>query len=91
MTCGAQNAGGERARIVPWLQETRGVTGSILLSPPASLPTERSQGLLYESGDPSSPHFNDEAERYATGNLREVYFYKDQLKGHIERQYRPGQ
>jgi len=44
-----------------------------------------------ESGDPSSPHFNDEAERYATGNLREVYFYKDQLKGHIERRYRPGQ
>lgn len=44
-----------------------------------------------ESGDPSSPHFNDEAERYATGNLREVYFYRDQLKGHIERQYHPGQ
>jgi acyl-homoserine-lactone acylase len=44
-----------------------------------------------ESGDPSSPHFNDEAERYATSNLREVYFYRDQLKGHTERQYHPGQ
>lgn len=44
-----------------------------------------------ESGHPSSPHFNDEAERYATGNLREVYFYRDQLKGHTERQYHPGQ
>ncbi|HSP17669.1 MAG TPA: acylase [Thermoanaerobaculia bacterium] len=44
-----------------------------------------------ESGNPSSPHFNDEAERYATGNLREVYFYRDQLKGHIERRYHPGQ
>ncbi|HKB79229.1 MAG TPA: penicillin acylase family protein [Thermoanaerobaculia bacterium] len=42
-----------------------------------------------ESGDPSSPHFNDEAERYATGNLREVYFYPDQLEGHIERRYHP--
>jgi acyl-homoserine lactone acylase PvdQ len=42
-----------------------------------------------ESGNPSSPHFNDEAERYATGNLREVYFYRDQLKGHIERKYHP--
>ena len=44
-----------------------------------------------ESGDPSSPHFDDEAERYATGNLREVYFYPDQLKGHTERRYHPGQ
>ena len=43
-----------------------------------------------ESGHPSSPHFNDEAARYATGNLREVYFYPAQLKGHIEREYHPG-
>lgn len=43
-----------------------------------------------ESGHPSSPHFNDEAERYATGNLREVYFYPSQLKGHTEREYHPG-
>jgi acyl-homoserine-lactone acylase len=43
-----------------------------------------------ESGDPASKHFNDEAERYATGNLREVYFYKSQLKGHVEREYHPG-
>jgi acyl-homoserine lactone acylase PvdQ len=42
-----------------------------------------------ESGHPSSPHFNDEAARYATGNLREVYFYRSQLKGHTERQYHP--
>jgi acyl-homoserine lactone acylase PvdQ len=43
-----------------------------------------------ESGNPSSKHFNDEATRYASGNLREVYFYKDQLKGHTEREYHPG-
>jgi acyl-homoserine-lactone acylase len=44
-----------------------------------------------ESGHPKSPHFNDEAQRYASGNLREVYFYRDQLKGHTERQYHPGE
>ena len=42
-----------------------------------------------ESGDPASPHFNDQAERYATGDLREVYFYRDQLKGHTEQEYHP--
>lgn len=44
-----------------------------------------------ESGDPRSPHFNDQAQRYATGDLREVYFYPDQLHGHSERTYRPGE
>jgi acyl-homoserine-lactone acylase len=40
--------------------------------------------------DPKNKHFNDQAERYATGSLREVYFYKEQLQGHTEREYHPG-
>ena len=43
-----------------------------------------------ESGHPDSPHFNDEARRYASGNLRNVYFYRSQLVGHTEREYHPG-
>ena len=42
-----------------------------------------------ESGNPSSRHFNDQAKRYSTGDLREVYFYRSQLKGHTEREYHP--
>jgi acyl-homoserine-lactone acylase len=44
-----------------------------------------------ESGHPGSKHFDDEAQRYASGNLREVYFYPEQLAGHTERTYRPGE
>jgi acyl-homoserine lactone acylase PvdQ len=44
-----------------------------------------------ESGSPRSPHFNDQAERYASGNLRDVYFYRSQLAGHTEREYHPGE
>jgi acyl-homoserine-lactone acylase len=44
-----------------------------------------------ESGHPGSKHFDDEAERYVTGRLREVYFYPEQLTGHTERTYRPGE
>ncbi|HZR25813.1 MAG TPA: penicillin acylase family protein, partial [Vicinamibacterales bacterium] len=44
-----------------------------------------------ESGHVGNKHFNDEAQRYATGNLREVYFYPEQLKGHTERTYHPGE
>ncbi|GLQ46000.1 hypothetical protein GCM10007862_10510 [Dyella lipolytica] len=44
-----------------------------------------------ESGHVDSPHFNDEAERYTTGNLRQVYFWPEELKGHVERVYHPGE
>lgn len=43
-----------------------------------------------ESGDPASPHFTDQAERFLGGRLRPVYFYPDELKDHVRRSYRPG-
>jgi acyl-homoserine-lactone acylase len=43
-----------------------------------------------ESGNPTSRHFNDEAKPYSTGDLRDVYFYPSDLKGHIQREYHPG-
>ena len=43
-----------------------------------------------ESGDPHSPHFLDQAQRYADGNFRKVYFYPADLEGHVERRYSPG-
>jgi acyl-homoserine-lactone acylase len=44
-----------------------------------------------QNGNPDSPHFNDQAERYARGDLRDVYFYPNQLRSHTERTYRPGE
>ena len=43
-----------------------------------------------ESGDAGSKHFGDQAERYATGDLRDVYFYRPDVDAHAERQYHPG-
>jgi acyl-homoserine-lactone acylase len=37
-----------------------------------------------ESGDPASRHFLDQAQRYADGNFRKVYFYPADLEGHVE-------
>jgi acyl-homoserine-lactone acylase len=34
-----------------------------------------------QSSDPASPHFNDQAPRYAQGKLREVHFYPEDLAG----------
>ncbi len=44
-----------------------------------------------QSGHPGSPHFDDQALRYTTGDLRAVYFYPDELAGHTARRYRPGE
>ena len=44
-----------------------------------------------QSGNPASPHFNDQAARYAAGALRPVYFYPAAMPGHIDHQYHPGQ
>ncbi len=43
-----------------------------------------------ESGDPKSPHFDDQAQRYIDGKLRPVYFWPAELAGHVERTYHPG-
>ncbi len=42
------------------------------------------------NSDPKNKHFNDQAERYAKGALRPVYFYENQLEAHTERRYKPG-
>ncbi len=42
------------------------------------------------NSDPGSPHFNDQAERYATGDLRDVRFYREDVHANAERTYRPG-
>ncbi len=36
-----------------------------------------------ENSDPASPHFADQVDRYARGDLRPVHFYPDELAGHI--------
>ena len=44
-----------------------------------------------QSGNPASPHFADQVERYASGTLRPIYFSPAELEGHVERRYAPGQ
>ncbi len=41
------------------------------------------------SGREGAPHFNDQAALYASGQMRAVYFYPEDIKGHVEKTYRP--
>ena len=68
-----------------------GTTGNSFVAAVEFGPTVRAKAVTAggESGNVSSPHFNDQAKRYSTGELRDVYFYKAQLKGHTEKEYHP--
>ena len=43
------------------------------------------------SGDPSSPHFWDQAQMYAEGKFKDVLFYKEDVEKNVERRYKPGE
>jgi len=55
---------------------------------------ERLEAVAVTAGglhnDPASPHFNDQADRYATGDLRPVRFYREDVEANAEQTYRPG-
>ncbi|HEX3160151.1 MAG TPA: penicillin acylase family protein, partial [Gemmatimonadaceae bacterium] len=42
------------------------------------------------SGDPASPHFNDQAEIYSKGQFKDVPYYREDVEKVAERTYRPG-
>lgn len=81
------------ARPYPNTKKWYGTSGNSFVAVVEFGPQVRARAVTAggESGNPRSKHFNDQAERYATGNFREVYFYKRQLEGHVEREYHPGQ
>jgi len=79
------------ARAYPNTKKWYGTSGNSFVAVVEFGDSVRAQAVTAggESGDPRSPHFNDEAERYASGRLRDVYFYRSQLIGHTEREYHP--
>jgi len=56
---------------------------------------ERVRAIAVTAGglnnDPASPHFDDQIDRYASGDLREVRFYREDVEAAATRTYRPGQ
>jgi acyl-homoserine-lactone acylase len=54
-------------------------------------PTVRAKTIMSggESGDPSSPHFTDQALMFSQGIFRDVYFTPEDVQAHAERIYHP--
>jgi acyl-homoserine-lactone acylase len=81
------------ARAYPGTKKWYGSSGNSFVAVVEFGPKVRAKAVTAggESGNPGSPHFNDEAQRYATGALRDVYYYRADLKGHTQREYHPGE
>src|SRR6266566_2953038 len=79
------------ARAYPNTRKWYGTSGNSFVAVVEFGDSVRAQAVTAggESGASQSPHFNDQAERYASGRLRDVYFYRLQLVGHTEREYHP--
>jgi acyl-homoserine-lactone acylase len=54
-------------------------------------PTIHAKALMSggESGDPSSPHFADQALMFSQGQFRDVLFYPEDVRAHAQRSYQP--
>ena len=81
------------ARVYPGTKKLYGTSGNSFVAAVEFGPTVRARAVTAggASGDAASAHFNDQATRYTTGALRDVYFHRRDLEGHIERQYHPGE
>ena len=54
--------------------------------------TVKAKSLLAggQSGDPSSPHFNDQAQRYADVQFKDVAYYRKDVEKRAKHTYHPG-
>ncbi|MBX7186893.1 MAG: penicillin acylase family protein [Vicinamibacteria bacterium] len=82
-----------QARAYPRTRKWYGTSGNSFVAAVEFGPRIRARAVMAggQSGDVSSKHFKDQIERYAAGNLRDVYFYREQLEGRTEKTYHPGQ
>ena len=82
-----------RARRYPGTKRIYGTSGNSFVAVVEFGDRVRAKSLLAggQSGDPSSPHFDDQADRYARGEFKEVAFYRDDVEARAARRYRPGE
>jgi acyl-homoserine lactone acylase PvdQ len=81
------------SRYYPGTKKRYGVNGNSFICAVEFGKRIKAKSLLAggESGDPRSPHFNDQGLIYTKGQFKEVLFYKEDVIKHAERTYHPGE
>ena len=81
------------SRYMPGTQKRYGYSGNSFIAAVEFGPRIRAKTIATggESSDPASPHFTDQAEGYALGRFKDVFFYKEDVLAHAEATYHPGE
>ncbi|HTJ11961.1 MAG TPA: penicillin acylase family protein, partial [Dinghuibacter sp.] len=81
------------SRIMPGVKKRYGFSGNSFIAAVEFGPRVHAKTIVTggESSDPKDPHFTDQAEGYATGRFKDVYFYKEDVMAHAEKTYHPGE
>ena len=80
------------SRYFPGTKKRYGVNGNSFVCAVEFGKKIKAKSLLAggQSGDPKSPHFNDQALMYTQGKFKDVLFYKDDVIKNAEKTYHPG-
>ncbi len=81
------------ARAFPGTRRIYGTNGNSFVAVVEFGPRVRAKSLLAggQSGDPASPHFDDQAQRYVDRRFKDVAYYREDVERRALRSYRPGQ
>ena len=81
------------SRYFPGTKKRYGVNGNSFICAVEFGKKIKAKSLLAggQSGDPKSPHFNDQALMYTQGKFKDVLFYKEDVLKNAEKTYHPGE
>jgi acyl-homoserine lactone acylase PvdQ len=76
-----------------WTKRRYGTGGNSFVAAVEFGRTVKAKSVLTggEIGDPKSRHFTDQAQRFIEGKFKDVWFYKNEVLKHVEKQYHPGE
>jgi len=82
-----------RVDAFPGRKRLYGMAGATYVSVVEFGPQVRSLAVhtFGSSGDPRSPHFFDQAPLFARGEMRPVWFTREEILANLERSYKPGE
>ncbi|MEM7704762.1 MAG: acylase [Pseudomonadota bacterium] len=80
------------ARRFPGTKRIYGVAGNSFVAVVEFGDRVRAKTMLAggQSGDPSSPHFDDQSDRYVNGEFKDVAYYREDVEARAVKTYRPG-
>jgi acyl-homoserine-lactone acylase len=81
------------AKRYPGTKRIYGTSGNSFVAVVEFGDTVRAKSMLAggQSGDPGSPHFDDQAQRYVDRQFKDVAYYRNDVERRAERSYHPGE